>query len=81
MNAPSVSSARERGDSGRRAVTVLRAKWMVGRVKVLATNGFVCAWNGSSGIASEQVLPMLCVSSCYRRCNESVQVALVVRSR
>ena len=80
MNAPSASSARERGDSGRRAVTVLRAKWMVGRVKVLATNGFVCAWNGSSAIATEQMLSMLCFSSCCHRCqheSKDAEFALV----
>ena len=70
-----------RGDSGRRLVMLIWTKWMVRRARVLAANAFVCAWNGSSDIASEQVLSMLCVSSRYRRCSEGVQVALFVQSR
>lgn len=80
MRAPSVSSVLERGDSDRRLVVSIWAKWMVRRVRVLAANAFVCAWNGSSGIATEQVLSMLCFSSCCHRCqheSKDAEFALV----
>ena len=50
MCTPSVSSLLERGDSDRRLVMSIWAKWMVRHVRVLAANAFVCAWNGLSGL-------------------------------
>lgn len=57
-----------RGDGGRRLGCVEICHVVVGRGRVVAANIFVYAWHGSSNIAAEQVLSMLCVSSCCRRC-------------
>lgn len=80
MNAPSVLSARERSDSDHWLVMSIWVTWMVRRVRVRAANAFVCAWNGSSEIATEQVLHMLCFSSCCHRCqheSKDAEFALV----
>ncbi len=54
--------------------------WMVRRVRVQAADVFVCVWNGSSEIATEQVLSMLCFSSGCHRCqheSKDAEFALV----
>ena len=41
-------------------------------MRVQAADVFVCVWNGSSEIATEQVLSMLCFSlGCHRCQHES----------